>query len=84
MEYKVYCLDQAGRIASAAEHVEASSDDEAIVLVRSRIPHFNCEIWKGNRLVSRVHAQQAEERAFDSACIMSLGDPYGAAGFERP
>lgn len=55
-DYRLYCLDGTGRIASA-EWFDARSDDEAIVLVRAKQLPGRCEIWKGNRLVAEVPAR---------------------------
>jgi hypothetical protein len=53
-EYKIYCLHEAGKIASAPEHLDATSDEEAMALLRSQKRLFSCEVWERNRLVGRI------------------------------
>ena len=53
-DYRLYCLDGAGRI-SLAQWIEANSDEDAIALVRAMKPDaLKCEIWQGPRLVARL------------------------------
>ncbi len=54
-DYRLYLLDEKGKIASA-EWLEAKGDDEAIIVVRSRKCGQKCEIWKGQRHVADVPA----------------------------
>jgi hypothetical protein len=56
-EYRLYCLDGAGRI-SLAEWIEADSDEDALAKARS-MGHgaLKCELWQRNRLVARLTAQ---------------------------
>ncbi len=54
-DYRLYCLDRVSKIESA-EWLQAKSDDEALVLVRSMKKTINCELWDGNRLVARIPA----------------------------
>jgi hypothetical protein len=56
-EYRLYCLDGAGRI-SLAEWIEADGDEQAIAKARS-IQHgaLKCEVWQRDRLVARLGAQ---------------------------
>lgn len=56
-EYRLYCLDGAGRI-SMAEWIEAESDEEAIARARN-IEHgaLKCEVWERNRLIARLGVQ---------------------------
>lgn len=53
-EYRVYCLDGAGKI-DLAEWINAESDDDAIIEAR-KMNHggTKCEIWQGSRLVARL------------------------------
>jgi hypothetical protein len=55
-EYKVFCLNGVGKIMSAAERLDATSDEEAMSLLRSQKRLFSCEVWERNRLVGRVPA----------------------------
>jgi hypothetical protein len=57
-DYRLYCLSGSSKIENA-EWLEAKSDDEAIVLVRAMKKSIDCELWHGNRLVSRIPASEA-------------------------
>jgi hypothetical protein len=51
-DYRLYCLDGAGRI-SLAEWIEAADDEAAIAKVRElHRQALKCEIWQGQRLVA--------------------------------
>jgi hypothetical protein len=56
-QYRLYCLDQRGRI-SLAEWIDAADDEDAIrhaqLLKRDG---RKCEVWHGTRLVARLEAQ---------------------------
>jgi hypothetical protein len=54
-DYSLYCLDEAGKIASA-ELFDADDDKGAISLLRSQRREVDCEVWQGKRLVGRVSA----------------------------
>jgi len=56
-EYRLYCLDGAGRI-SLADWIEADSDEEAIAAAH-RLEHgaAKCEVWQRDRLVATLDAQ---------------------------
>lgn len=56
--YRLYGLNSDGKIAAAAEWIEANSDDEAIVLVRVKHAELACELWDGNRLVAWIEAKR--------------------------
>jgi hypothetical protein len=45
-EYRVYFLDESGKIAGAT-WVETNSLEAAIVEVASKFPKKACEIWEG-------------------------------------
>lgn len=51
--YRLYRLDGAGRI-SAAEWIEAASDDDARARARAEHAPGGFELWERNRLVERV------------------------------
>lgn len=51
--YRVYCLDGAGKVASA-EWIEASDDEAAIEDVRQTHEGEKCELWEGRRLIARL------------------------------
>lgn len=55
-DYRLYCLDDSGRIAEAAHDIDARSDDEAIVLARAKRLLVDCELWQGNRLIAQIPA----------------------------
>jgi hypothetical protein len=52
-DYRLYCLDGAGRIGSG-EWIEADSDAAAIALVKAKKLNVSCEIWDRGRLVAMV------------------------------
>jgi hypothetical protein len=54
LEYKVYYLDDTGRIARGPEGIDAKSDDEALALIQARKLSVGCEVWDQDRLVGRV------------------------------
>ena len=54
-EYKLYCLDQKGRITRRYEF-DAADDGAAIALARKDHPATNCELWCGTRKVALLPA----------------------------
>jgi hypothetical protein len=61
-DYRVYCLDGAGRIA-LADWIEASDDDDAIAKARKLKPNANsCEVWQKGRLVAKLSSAGRLER----------------------
>ncbi|HEU4695803.1 MAG TPA: hypothetical protein VFR92_02435 [Sphingomicrobium sp.] len=56
-EYRLYCLDGAGRI-SLADWIEAADDEDAIRQARA-MEHgaAKCEVWQRDRLVVKLDAQ---------------------------
>ena len=52
-EYRVYCLDDEGRSVET-QHLEATSDQEAVLKAQRLTGLRKCEVWSGNRLVARV------------------------------
>jgi hypothetical protein len=52
-DYRLYCLDGAGRIGSG-EWIEAESDEAAIALVKAKKLNVSCEIWDRGRLGAMV------------------------------
>ena len=56
-DYRLYCLDGAGRI-SLADWIEADSDEQAIEKARAKQHGARkCEIWQRRRLVKSLDAQ---------------------------
>lgn len=55
--YRVYCLDGVNSIVRG-EWVDASTDEEAIAVVRNSYPGLACEIWERNRLVAKIGARR--------------------------
>jgi hypothetical protein len=56
-DYRLYCLDGAGRI-TLADWIEADSDEDAIEKARiKRQGARKCEIWERRRLVKTLDAQ---------------------------
>jgi len=53
-DYRLYCLDGAGRINSA-EWIEAEDDEAAVIRARDvKNGALKCEVWQGRRLVARL------------------------------
>ena len=52
-EYRVYSVDEAGRI-SGERTIDAANDDEAVFAVRSMQRALNTEIWYRDRRIARV------------------------------
>lgn len=56
-DYRLYCLDGAGRI-SLAEWIGATDDQDAIRQAHDRNLHaLKCEIWRDGRLVATLDAK---------------------------
>ena len=57
MDYRLYCLNDAGSISLAVE-IQAGSDEEAVAKAR-QIEHggIKCEVWQGKRLVATLNAR---------------------------
>jgi hypothetical protein len=56
-DYRLYCLDGAGRI-SLADWVQADSDEEAVGKARTMMGEaLKCELWQGKRLVATLEAE---------------------------
>lgn len=53
LSYRIYYLDEGGKIAEA-EWIEAASDDDALVMMRAKKLSVGIEIWKHNQLLYRV------------------------------
>ena len=56
-EYKLYCLDEEGRIMRRHEFV-ASGDEPAMELASNHFPDFRCELWNGTRKVAVIPAHR--------------------------
>lgn len=58
--YRLYCLDGAGRI-SLADWIEADSDEDAVNRAR-KINHgfLRCEVWDRDRLVAKITGELVE------------------------
>lgn len=56
-DYRVYCLDGVGKVASA-EWFEAGDDDGAIEAAKNICAGYQCELWQGKRLVARLDFRQ--------------------------
>lgn len=54
-EYKLYCLDQKGRIARRHD-LEAPDDASAANAARAQFPDVTCELWCGTRKVALIPA----------------------------
>jgi hypothetical protein len=54
-DYRLYCLDGAGKI-TGAEWIEAASDDDAVRAARDMNKPVRCEVWDRTRFVARIPA----------------------------
>lgn len=52
--YRLYCFSELTGRVTAAEEVEAESDEEAIAVARSRKMPVKCELWHRDRLVAEL------------------------------
>jgi hypothetical protein len=60
-DYRIYCLDGAGKI-SFAEELIAGSDEEAIAKARQlKRKTRKCEVWQGPRFVATLNTQDLSE-----------------------
>ena len=55
--YRLYCFGGDGKI-EAAEWIEATADEDAIMIARAHRPNSKCELWDHDRLVDRIQPQQ--------------------------
>ena len=51
--YRLYCLDGAGKVASA-DWIDADEDEAAVEVARETHDGYECELWHGRRLVARL------------------------------
>ena len=53
MDYRLYCIDGAGRI-NLADWITADSDEDAVEKARQMHPDASrCEVWHGPRMVAK-------------------------------
>lgn len=52
--YRLYCFSELTGRVTAAEEVEADSDEAAIAVVRARKMPVKCELWHRDRLVAEL------------------------------
>jgi len=52
-EYRLYCLDGAGKIEKA-EEITAMNDAEAIILAKRMKKPVSCELWERTRMVAKI------------------------------
>ena len=58
--YRLYCLDGAGRIATA-EWLEAADDADATRQAQERKHGLASEVWDRGRLVARIETKNAPD-----------------------
>jgi hypothetical protein len=61
-DYRLYCVDGAGKITSA-EWIDAKNDDEALAIARAQKRSVACELWERDRLVGEVDGDDPEAGA---------------------
>lgn len=54
-EYRLYCLNDRGKITRSHE-IMASSDDEAVAKAKAMKLPDNCELWDHGRIVAKLDA----------------------------
>jgi hypothetical protein len=52
-QYRLYALDQEGRIRQPARLLDSATDDAAVEEARSFLDGRQAELWEGSRLVHR-------------------------------
>jgi hypothetical protein len=55
-QYRLYCLDEAGKFTNAHE-IEAASDTDAIAQARKMKLDVVCELWERGRMVAMLEPQ---------------------------
>ena len=60
--YRLYCLDGAGKVASA-EWIEADDDEAALAASADLREGRACELWQNSRLVARIERNGENGRA---------------------
>lgn len=76
MEYRLYFIDRTSRICDVATF-ESVSDDQAVMLAGHYARGQPMELWRGDRLVQRLHYSEAGEvRAFPETKVARLPDEW--------
>jgi hypothetical protein len=57
MDYKIYKLDNSGKIDGTAIALECDNDAAALILAREQMDGHTIEIWQGVRLVSTIPSE---------------------------
>jgi hypothetical protein len=57
-EYRLYCLNEAGRFAKANE-IDADSDEDALKQARELKLAVGCELWERDRMVAKLEPHRA-------------------------
>ncbi len=60
--YRLYCVDGAGKI-TRAQFIEASNDEDAVMIARSLKELVKCELWLRDRLVATIPAAVPQKGA---------------------
>jgi hypothetical protein len=56
-DYRLYCLDGVSKVSSA-EWFDAADDEAAIEVAKMTHEGYECELWRGKRLVARLDLRQ--------------------------
>ena len=67
-EYRVFCLDDEGRVVSGKE-VIASNDVDALDAAHLFCNDFQVELWQQKRMVARVKKGNTPLDALDQCCL---------------
>ena len=57
-EYRLYCLDGAGRFTKAHE-INADTDEDALIRAREIEHHVSCELWQKDRKVADLQPSKS-------------------------
>ena len=57
-DYRLYCLDGVNKVASA-QWIEADDDASAVEEANRTHQGYECEVWQGKRLVTRLDLRSA-------------------------
>lgn len=75
MEYRLYFIDRTSHICDVATF-ESVSDDQAVMLANHYARGQPMELWRGDRLVQRLHSEASGARAVPEAKVARLPDEW--------
>jgi hypothetical protein len=60
-EYRLYCLNEQGKI-TASHEITASSDEDAVAQAKAMELPARCELWDHGRMVAKLDAHVPPRR----------------------